>query len=110
MNVDVFTHVEFERQFKRLRKKYHSLVDDYISFLQSIKKNPFQGVELGRGVRKVRMSVASKKRGKSGGMRVITYLVNSTKDDNIEITLLYLYDKSELENVSDKFISFLIKS
>ena len=110
MNVDVFTHVEFERQFKRLRKKYHSLVDDYISFLQSIKKNPFQGVELGRGVRKVRMSVASKKRGKSGGMRVITYLVNSTKDDNVEITLLYLYDKSELENVSDKFISFLIKS
>ena len=109
MNVTVFTHPEFERQFKRYRKKYHSLTDDFKLFLDSIKQKPFQGVSLGNGVRKVRLGVASKGGGKSGGMRVITFSVNKIADDNIEITLLYIYDKSEMGNVSDQFISFLLK-
>lgn len=75
MKVAVYTHPEFERQFKRYRKKYHSLVDDYAAFLKTIKENPLSGVDLGNGVRKVRMGVASKRGGKSGGMRVITYLL-----------------------------------
>ena len=42
MKVVVYTHPEFERQFKRYRKKYHSLVEDYRSFLENIKENPLQ--------------------------------------------------------------------
>lgn len=60
MKVAVYTHPEFERQFKRYRKKYHSLVDDYAAFLKTIKENPLSGVDLGNGVRKIRMGVASK--------------------------------------------------
>ena len=41
-------------------------------------------------------------------MRVITFSVNKIDDENIDITLLYIYDKSEMGNVSDKFISYLI--
>ena len=59
MDVVIYTHSEFERQFKRFRKKYHSMVNDYRDFIDSIMKKPFQGSSLGGGVRKVRFGVAS---------------------------------------------------
>ncbi len=108
MNVVIYTHPEFERQFKRFRKKYHSLVSDYRVFLESIKQNPFQGNSLGGGIRKVRFGVADKGGGKSGGMRVITFSINKISDEDIELTLLYIYDKGEMGNVSDEFLSYLL--
>ena len=108
MKVAVYTHPEFERQFKRFRKKYHSLVDDYRCFLEKIKENPFQGVSLGNGIRKVRFGVSSKGGSKSGGMRVITFFFFFLNDDIYELTLLYIYDKSEMGNVSDKYIQYLL--
>ena len=108
MIVTVFTHPEFERQFKRYRKKYHSIVSDFRLFLESIKQRPFQGNNLGNGIRKVRFGISDKGGGKSGGMRVITFSLNKIDDENIEVTLLYIYDKSEMGNVSDKFLSYLI--
>lgn len=109
MEIVVYTHPEFERQFKRFRKKYHSIINDYRDFIDSIKKNPFQGSSLGGGVRKVRLGVADKRGGKSGGMRVITFTLNKIDDSHVEVTLLYIYDKSEMQSVSDKFISYLLK-
>ncbi len=109
MEVVVYTHPEFERQFKRFKKKYHSLVNDFRDFIDSIKKKPYQGSSLGGGVRKVRFGVADKGGGKSGGMRVITFTLNKINDSHIEITLLYIYDKSEMSSVSDKFISYLLE-
>ena len=108
MDVVIYTHPEFERQFKRFKKKFHSMVSDYRDFIDSIKKKPFQGNSLGGGVRKVRFSVADKGGGKRGGMRVITYSLNKIDDEILEVTLLYIYDKSEMGNVSDKFIAYLL--
>ena len=108
MKVNVNTDPEFERQFKRFKKKYHSLVSDLRNFIDSLKENPFQGADLGRGIRKVRFGISDKGGGKSGGMRVITFSINKIDDENIDITLLYIYDKSEMGNVSDRFISFLL--
>ena len=45
------------------------------------------GKDLGNGVRKIRMAVKSKGKGKSGGMRVITFNVIIDRTDT-EITLL----------------------
>ena len=53
MKVEIFTHPEFEREFKRLGKKYHSLIDDYAQLLQDLENNPLQGSSLGMGVRKL---------------------------------------------------------
>ena len=46
------------------------------------------------------MAVTSKGKGKSGGARVITYLVT---EDN-EVYLVYIYDKSQLENITKEQI------
>lgn len=108
MKVDILTHPEFEREFKRLSKKYHSLVDDYAQLLEDLEKSPLQGTSLGMGTRKVRMGVDSKGGGKSGGMRVITYTVVQKSADIMELTLLYIYDKSEMDSISTRFIKYLL--
>ena len=108
MKVEIITHPEFEREFKRLNKKYHSLVDDYKDLLHNLMKRPLQGSSLGMGTRKVRMGVDSKGGGKSGGMRVITYAIIQKDPESIELTLLYIYDKNETESISNRFIRFLL--
>ena len=46
---------------------------DFGKFKDSLKEDPFQGVDLGGGLRKIRMAIDSKRKGKAGGARVITY-------------------------------------
>jgi len=108
MLVTIGYHPEFKRQLKRLNKKYPSLKEDYRLFLDSLIDNPFQGDDLGEGVRKIRMIIRSKGKGKSGGARVITLNVQ-TCDENVNVTLLTIYDKSEIANVSDAYIQSLLK-
>ena len=106
MNVKIILGEEFERQVRRLSKKYKSLKDDLKTFRQDLMDNPFQGVELGKGVRKIRLAISSKGGGKSGGARVLTLTVLVSEDANV--TLLTIYDKSEIGNVSDKYIEWLV--
>lgn len=108
MMVKIDFHSEFLRQAKRLRKKYHSFEKDFYIFLNEMDANPFQGVDLGNGIRKVRMPIASKGKGKSGGARVITYTLNEISDDEINLTFLTIYDKSDIPSVSEEFIDWLI--
>ena len=62
---------------------------------------------MGGGLRKVRMAIRSKGKGKSGGARVIT-LIAAAEDDG-EIGLHYLYDKSERENLSETEIQEILR-
>ena len=106
MSVTLHLHDEFKRQFRRLRKKYQSLTDDLEDFQKELINNPLQGSDLGGGVRKIRMAIASKGKGKSGGARVLTLTV--LVSDDADVTLLTIYDKGEIENVSDEYIKWLI--
>ncbi len=108
MNVTIRLSSEFRRQFKRLAKKYQSLVSDYATFKNELCKNPFLGTDLGGGTRKVRMAIGSKGKGKSGGARVITFNIVKHEDETIEITLLTIYDKDEISNVTNQYIKWLI--
>ena len=108
MNVEIFLSDEFRRQFKRLAKKYKSLVNDFITFKKELMDDPFQGEELGHGARKVRMAIASKGKGKSGGARIITLNIYKSTAGDIEITLLTIYDKNEISSVTDDYIKWLI--
>ena len=53
MKVKIYTEKEFERQLRKLSKKYRSMLDDYDAFLTGLEQDPFQGTSLGKGVRKV---------------------------------------------------------
>lgn len=108
MTYDFRPSPDFERQAKKLAKHYPSFKKDLLLFLESLKADPWQGVDLGNGIRKVRMTISSKGRGKSGGARVITMNVNVDVEKMI-IALLYIYDKAEMANVSDQFLHQIIK-
>lgn len=108
MKVSINFLPEFFRQAKALRKKYASFERDFQLLLDQLEENPFLGISLGKGVRKVRMAVASKGKGKSGGVRILTYSINKTTDDEVTITLLSVYDKSKISNVTDEYISLLV--
>lgn len=104
MSYSVKTIPRFERDLKRLTKKYPSLKTEYINLVQSLKESPNQGTALGNQCYKIRLSIASKGKGKSGGARVITHLqiVNET------VFLLSIFDKSERENISDRDVNDLL--
>ncbi len=88
----------FEKQSERLYKKYPSIFNDIGKFKDTLKEYPLQGESLGKGLYKVRMKIASKGQGKSGGARVIT-CVKLVED---KIILLAIYDKSEVETLTAK--------
>jgi mRNA-degrading endonuclease RelE of RelBE toxin-antitoxin system len=75
MAYEVKTIDVFERQAKRLTKKYASLRKELLGLVEELKENPGQGTAIGKGCYKIRISIASKGKGKSGGARVITNLV-----------------------------------
>lgn len=108
MNFEIHTLPSFDRKAKSLSKKYKSLKSDLVLLVASLKENPCQGADLGGGVRKVRMAISDKGRGKSGGARVITYTVLLDELTG-RITLLTLYDKNEQDTISRKDIEELLK-
>ncbi len=105
MSYSIITVPRFEKEIKRLAKKYHSLRDEYITLVTSLKENPIQGTELGNGCYKIRIAIASKGKGKSGGARVITCV----KIIDETVYLLTIFDKSESENISDKELQELLQ-
>ena len=109
MNISFDYLPEFERGAKALRKKYASFEEDYNTFLNELEANPFSGEPLGHHTYKNRMAIASKGKGKSGGARVLTYNVCQNSEDEIVITLMTIYDKSDISNVSDAYIRSLVQ-
>ena len=103
MSYVIQSHTEFEKCFKRLSKKYRSLADDVRDFRDSLQENPYQGAELYPGIRKIRMPIASKDRGKSGSARVITANAIIAEHEG-RIALLAIYDKSDYATVNVKVI------
>lgn len=105
MSYEVIPTPRFKRQAKILLKKYNSLAGELRAFEQDLIANPTQGKSLGYNAYKVRVAVKSKGKGKSGGLRLITYLIT----EESEIYLLTIYDKSEIDSVDDKTLKGMIK-
>jgi mRNA-degrading endonuclease RelE of RelBE toxin-antitoxin system len=104
MSYSVKTISVFEKQAKRLMKKYPSLRVELFQLIQDLKDNPEHGTAIGKSCFKIRISIASKGRGKSGGARIITNFVISDET----VYLLSIYDKSEKDNITDKELDELL--
>lgn len=110
MKVNIIATSNFQREAKRLIKKYQSLKSELELLGNALMENPQMGTLIGKDTYKIRLAVKSKGKGKSGGMRVITYIevrafINKEKTD---VYLLSIYDKSEFSNISDKLLKEII--
>ena len=104
MSYEVIATPRFKRDIKKLAKKYLSLKNEYAQLITELEETPEQGISLGNNCYKIRISIASKGKGKSGGARVITHIFLREKT----VFLLTIYDKSEKENITDKELDELL--
>lgn len=105
MSYDILFIPQFERQAKHLSKKYPSLKNDLALLIESLASDPKQGQALGNNFYKIRLAIASKGKGKSGGARVITYV----KITATTVYLSFLYDKSEKSTITNKELDQVFK-
>ena len=94
MTNEVIPTSVFIKKAKRLKKKFATLVDTLLTLEEELLKNPRLGDSYGKNIYKVRISDESKGKGKSGGFRVITYVIDET-DECTSIYLITIFDKSE---------------
>ncbi|MFL9483911.1 hypothetical protein ACI6Q2_14125 [Chitinophagaceae bacterium LWZ2-11] len=87
-------------------KKFPSPKDELFELSSKLAKEPEADIPLENDTYKLRIAIKSKGKGKSGGARVITYVITSNK----EVYLLTIYDKSEFENIDDKVIKSILQS
>ena len=107
-NITVSVSNDFAKEAKRLAKKYSSFKQDYKNLLESIKNNPLQGDEITKNIRKIRMAIKAKGKGKSGGARVITFNV-LTDVENGHVVFLLLYDKEDASTVKVNVVKQLVR-
>ena len=101
----------FAKELKTLCKKYKSLKKDFEALKEEIETNPNIGVSLGEGLRKIRLNISSKNKGKSGGARVITHeiLVEIDHQETMSVAFISIYDKSEYDTVDLNIVKKLVE-
>jgi mRNA-degrading endonuclease RelE of RelBE toxin-antitoxin system len=104
MAIEVKFTPDFERQLKRLANKYSSIYEDLSLLINELEKTPNTGKSLGKNIYKIRMALSGKGKGKSGGARVITYVLLK----NEMVYLAAIYDKSEQSTIdTDRLLKVL---
>ena len=105
MSYRVKTIPFFDRQAKRLTRKFPSFKKELAELFASLGVDPTQGAALGNDCYKIRVAIKSKGKGKSGGARAITHVIAVRE----HVYLLTVFDKSEKDNISDKELQELLK-
>ena len=105
MNLNIKTLECFNKDIKKLFKKYKQLPNDLKLLKDELFKNPKSGIELGNSCYKIRLANSSIPTGKSGGFRIIYYYIDSQNN----LYLMSMYSKNELENIDDKTILNILK-
>lgn len=104
MNYKILTTSRFEKELKRLSKKFPSLKTEFNELISLISDKPEYGTFIGNNCYKIRLSIASKGKGKRAGARIITYIFHSDET----VYLLLIYDKSDKEDLTTKELKELI--
>jgi mRNA-degrading endonuclease RelE of RelBE toxin-antitoxin system len=106
MAIEVKYTPDFERQLKRLANKYLSIHKDLTLLVNELEVSPTTGKPLGKNLYKIRLALSDKGKGKSGGARVITYVLLK----NESVYLAAIYDKSEHSTIDTDRLLKVLKS
>jgi len=112
MNSEIRTTARFRKETKRLSKKYPSLKNDLTDLMGVLTQYPRSGTPLGKNFYKLLLQITSKGKGKSGGARVITHVdiaFIKEKRGSLVIYLATLFDKSEMDSISENELKMLLK-
>ena len=108
MKIRFLVTPQFDKAYKKLKKKYPSLPEDIALFKKNFATNPHPSIPLGGGYRKVRIAIRSKGRGKSGGARIILYELFLKAEAEDTIILVDIYDKEKADTLkADEYTRYL---
>lgn len=105
MSYSIELSANFKKEAKRLTKKYPSLKTELAELFTELEENPTTGTPLGNDIYKILLAIASKNKGKSGGARVLSFV----KVIQTTVLLFSIYNKGEVDSLTDKEIEELIK-
>ena len=89
----------FDKQFKKLAKKYNHIQSDIQVFVDDFDNLHTQATSIKNNIYKIRLSNTDKNKGKSAGYRVYYYVkVNDT------VYLATIYDKSEIQMIDESIV------
>ena len=95
MAFDVVLTQDFKKSLKQIAKKHRPVLKDVDSLIDQLAENPVMGTPLGLNIYKIRLAVSGTNKGKSGGARVITYVISM----NEKVLLADIYLKSEYDTI-----------
>jgi len=104
MSFKIYTIPRFEKDVKRLQKRFPNIKSDLLKFINELSLNPKLGINLGENIFKVRIPNSSIPTDKSGGFRVITYY----KQNDI-LYLVTIYSKTEQDTILTKKLKEIIQ-
>ena len=105
MNYNVELSLNFKKEAKKLIKKFPFLKQELAHLFTPLERNPTIGTSLGNDIYKIRLAISSKNKGKSGGARVLSFV----KITETTVLLFSIYNKGDIDNLTDKEIKRLIK-
>jgi mRNA-degrading endonuclease RelE of RelBE toxin-antitoxin system len=95
----------FDKQAKKLGKKYKSIKKDLKSFVENFDSIHQQATVIHKNLYKIRLANSNKNKGKSSGYRIYYYVKLK------EITyLVTIYDKSEITMIDESVLMEIIKN
>lgn len=105
MSYEVIPTLNFEKELKKLSKKYSSLRTDLAQLIKELREMPQLGSEIYKNCYKIRFAIRSKGMGKRGGGRLITHVKIVDKC----VFLMSIYDKSETVTIADSHLKQLLQ-
>ncbi|WP_342087810.1 hypothetical protein [Dyadobacter sp. OTU695] len=105
MSYEVIPTLNFEKELKKLHKKYPSLRTDLAQLVDELREKPQLGSEVYKNCYKIRFAIKSKGTGKRGGGRLITHVRIVDKC----VFLISIYDKSETATITDSHLKQLLQ-
>jgi len=106
MNYRIVATPDFDRKLKKIVKKHKGIKADLAKLINLLKTEPTMGDDLGGNLYKIRLSIANTNKGKSGGARVITFVVFVEE----VVYLADIYLKSDVDTVDVKVINQHLKN
>ncbi len=106
MSYSIISTSRFEKEIKRLVKKYPFLKSEFAALVNQITEFPETGIFIGNNCYKIRLAISSKGKGKSGGARVITNVYKFKET----IYLLTIYDKNEKSDLNPNELKEMIEN
>jgi len=100
MSYSVKTTPHFDKEVKKIAKKHKGIKSDLTKLIDDLEKNPSMGTDLGQNVYKIRLAISGTNKGKSGGARVITYVIVVIET----VFLAEIYLKSEHDTIDANLV------